>query len=64
MSFLLTSLVIVATLATIVTLILGIWSMVYGGEDGRFDSEHWMAYRLVLQGIALLALVATFFVGA
>ena len=63
MSFLLTSLVIVATLATIVTLVLGIWSMVYDGESGRFDSEHWMAYRVLLQAIALLALVATFFVG-
>jgi Hypoxia induced protein conserved region len=62
MSFL-TSLVIVATLATIATLILGICSMVYHGESGRFDSEHWMAYRVFLQAIALLALVATFFVG-
>ena len=63
MSFLLTSLVIVATLATIATLVLGIWSMVYGGESSPFDSEHWMAYRVVLQAVALLALVATFFVG-
>jgi hypothetical protein len=63
MSFLLTSLVIVATLATIATLVLGIWTMVFGGESGRLDSEHWMGYRVVLQAIALLALVATFFVG-
>ena len=63
MSFLLTLLIIVATLATIATLFLGIWSMVYNGESGPFDSEHWMAYRVFLQAIALLALVATFFVG-
>ena len=63
MSFLLTSLVVVATLATIATLVLGIWSMVFGGESSRFDSEHWMAYRVILQAIALLALVATFLVG-
>ena len=63
MSFL-TALVIVAIFATMVTLVLGIWSMVYHGEPGRFDSEHWMAYRVILQAIALLALVATFFVGA
>lgn len=63
MSFLLTSLVVVATLATIATLVLGIWSMVYNGESGPFDSAHWMGYRVFLQAIALLALIATFFVG-
>jgi hypothetical protein len=63
MSFLLTSLVIVATLATCATLVVGILSMVYHGEDSPFDSVHWMRYRVILQAIALLALVATFFVG-
>ena len=64
MSFVLTSLVVVATLATVAALALGIMSMVYnGGEAGPFDDEHWMAYRVVLQGVALAALVATFFVG-
>jgi hypothetical protein len=62
MSVLLTSLIVLATLATIGTLFLGIWSMVYNGEDGPFDSDHWMRYRVALQAIALLALVATFFV--
>lgn len=62
MSFL-TVLIIVATVATIATLFLGIWSMVFGGESGPFDSEHWMTYRVYLQAIALLALVATYFVG-
>jgi hypothetical protein len=55
--------VIVATLATIATLVLGIASMVHDGESGRFDSEHWMAYRVFLQATAVLALVAAFFVG-
>ena len=64
MSFLLTSLVIVAIFATVATLVLGIGSMVYKGESGPFDSEHWMGYRVFLQAIALVALVATFFVGA
>jgi hypothetical protein len=64
MSFVLTSLVVVATLATIATLVLGICSMVYnGGENSPFDDEHWMAYRVILQAVALAALVATFFVG-
>jgi len=70
MNMLLTSLVVVATLATIATLVMGLWSMVYNdGNDGNdgdaspFDEEHWMIYRVVLQAIALAALVATFFVG-
>jgi hypothetical protein len=63
MSFLLTLLVVIATLATVATLFIGIWSMVYNDENSPFDSEHWMAYRVGLQAIALLALVATFFVG-
>ena len=62
MSFVLTSLVVVATLATIATLVLGICSMVYNGESSPFDDEHWMVYRVILQAIALAALVATFFV--
>ena len=62
MSVLLTTLVIVATLATMATLVLGLWSMVFKGE-GSLDSEHWMGYRVALQAIALAALIATFFVG-
>ena len=63
MTSVVTALVIAATLATIATLALGIGSMIYHGEDGPFDSEHWMRYRVILQVVALLALVATFFVG-
>jgi hypothetical protein len=64
MSIVLTTLVIVATLATVAALALGIMSMVYnGGEASPFDDEHWMTYRVILQGVALAALVATFFVG-
>jgi hypothetical protein len=65
MNFVLTSLVVVATLATVAALALGIMSMVYnGGESSPFDDEHWMAYRVILQGVALAALVATFFFGS
>jgi hypothetical protein len=63
MSIVLTTLVILATLATVAALALGIMSMVYHGESSPFDDEHWMAYRVILQGVALAALVATFFVG-
>ena len=62
MSFLLTSLIVAATLATFATLVLGICSMVYNGESSHFDSEHWMRYRVILQAVALLALIAAFFV--
>ena len=62
MNALLTSLIILATLATVATLVLGISSMIYHGEDGPFDSEHWMRYRVVLQVVTLLALLATFVV--
>jgi len=65
MSFLLGSLIVVAILATVGTLFLGIVSMVYNDADGGpFDSEHWMSYRVALQAVALVALIATFFVGA
>jgi len=59
----LTLVVIVATLATIVALGLGISSMVRDGEIAHFDSEHWMASRVVLQAVVVLALVAAFIVG-
>jgi len=49
---------------TIAALVMGLWSMVYGhGETGPYDEEHWMTYRIILQAIAVAALVATFFVG-
>jgi hypothetical protein len=63
MSFVLTLLVIVAMLATLFTLVIGLWSMVYHGESGPFDSEHWMRYRVLLQAVALVALVAALVVG-
>ena len=56
-------LIAVAILTTILTLVMGLWTMVYGrGEDGPFDSEHWMTYRVVLQVITVVALGATYFV--
>ena len=61
---LLTILITVAIIATILTLVMGLWTMVYGTDDGPFDSEHWMAYRVALQLITVLALVATFFVSS
>jgi hypothetical protein len=59
----LTLVLIVAMLATLGALALGISSMVRDGEVAHFDSEHWMASRIFLQAIAVLALVAAFLVG-
>jgi len=59
----LTLVVLVATLATIAALALGISSMVRDGEIAHFDSEHWMASRVILQATVVLALVAAFFTG-
>ena len=61
---LLTILITVAILATILTLVMGLWTMVYGAEDGPFDSEHWMTYRVILQVVTVLALGATYFVSS
>ncbi len=63
MSFVLNALVIGATLAIVVTLIIGVCSMVYHGENSPFDSEHWVRYRVYLQAIAIMALIAAYFVG-
>lgn len=60
----LTVLITVAILATILTLVMGLWTMVYGADDGPFDSEHWMTYRVILQVVTVLALGATFFVSS
>jgi hypothetical protein len=57
-----TIVVIVAMLATVAALALGISSMVREGEIAHFDREHWMAARVVPQTAAVLALVAAFFV--
>ena len=57
-------LITVAIIATILTLVMGLWTMVYGSDDGPFDSEHWMAYRVILQLVTVLALGATFFVSS
>jgi phosphate starvation-inducible membrane PsiE len=54
--------VIVATLATVAALALGISSMVRDGQVAHFDSEHWMASRVFLQAAAVLVLVVAFFV--
>ena len=46
----LTALIIVATLATIATLVMGLWTMVYGSDDADADAE----FQLLLGGMPAL----------
>lgn len=60
MSFLII-MVIVAMVATVAALAIGISSMVRDGEVGHLSSEQWMATRVFLQVAAVVALVAAFY---
>ncbi len=53
----LTSVVLLALVATVVALGTGIVSMARGGEYDRQHSEQFMISRVVFQGIALVALL-------
>ena len=50
--------VILALVATVVTLVLGLRSMAIGGEYDRDHSEKFMWERVALQGLVVLLLVA------
>jgi hypothetical protein len=59
---LLTLLIIAALLATIASLVTGIWSMGHGGEFDERHSNQLMRARVGFQGLALvLLLVALYF---
>jgi hypothetical protein len=60
----LTLVVVVTVFATIMALVFGVTSMVRDGEVGQLDGEHWMATRVFLQVVAVLALVAAVYVAA
>lgn len=57
----LTLMVAVAMLGTIMALVFGVASMVRHGEVGRLDGDHWMAMRVFLQLVAVVALAAAVF---
>lgn len=57
-------LVIVALLAAVTTLVLGLRSMSIGGEYDRTHSEKFMWERVGLQALIIVLLLATFFFGA
>ncbi len=54
--------VALAALATVVTLVLGISSMVApGGVVAHRTSERWMAWRVAFQGLALALLLSALY---
>jgi hypothetical protein len=54
---LLTILILLALGATIVSLVLGLYSMERGGEYDRVYGTRYMAARVVFQGVALILLL-------
>jgi hypothetical protein len=58
----LTLVVAVAILSTIMALVFGVVSMVRNGEVGQLDGEHWMWMRVLLQIMAVMALVGVAYV--
>jgi uncharacterized membrane protein SirB2 len=53
--------VLAAVLATLVSLVSGISSMVTDHQIGHLDSAHWMVRRVIFQAVAfLLALLAIY----
>ena len=53
-------LIIVALIATVVVLALGLRSMALGGEYDREHAEKFMWERVVLQGVVVLLLILAF----
>lgn len=57
-------LVIVAALATVVSLASGIASMAYDGEVGHYNSAQWMVWRVAFQAVAFLLILFALFVSS
>jgi hypothetical protein len=55
----LTLLVVVAVVATIVSLASGISSMAFNGEVGHRTSAQWMIWRVVFQAAAFVLILLT-----
>jgi hypothetical protein len=53
----LTAAIVVALLATIYSLVLGVSSMVKGGEVGHHTSQQWMIFRVGFQALAVVLLI-------
>lgn len=55
----LTILIILALIATIISLIAGLRSMGKGGEYDKQHADQFMSARIIFQGIALVLLIIT-----
>ncbi|MCW8955917.1 MAG: twin transmembrane helix small protein [Gammaproteobacteria bacterium] len=55
----LTVLIILALIATIISLVLGLRSMGKGGEYDKQHADQFMSMRIIFQGIALVLLIIT-----
>ncbi|MEN8129794.1 MAG: twin transmembrane helix small protein [Pseudomonadota bacterium] len=53
--------IILALVATIASLIMGVWSMGHGGEFDKRHSNQLMRARVGFQGIALVLMLAALF---
>jgi hypothetical protein len=53
----LTIVVVLALIATVVTMLLGVFSMGTGGDVDKYAGERLMWARIVLQGIAALLMI-------
>jgi hypothetical protein len=58
---LLTIVIIAALLMTVVVLLMGLGSMIHGGEFDQKHGSEFMFARVALQGFTFLLLVAAFF---
>ena len=59
---LLTLLIMAAAAATVFSLVSGLSAMTHAGPVADDDSDHWMVWRVVFQGLTLLLLVVALFV--
>ncbi len=59
-----TTLIMVALIATIVSLAWGIGSMAHGGRFDTKHSTHFMSARVVLQGLVVVLMLIAFVISA
>lgn len=55
---------ILALLAVLVVLLLGLYTLLRGRENTRLSSNRLMRWRVVLQALAIVILMATVYFGA
>ena len=55
--------VILALLATVGAMMLGLWSMGKGGSFDRHNSVYFMYARVALQGLAVLLMLLALYIG-